>query len=310
MDKNMAIKNWDSLDNWQKFDMFGLMLGITPTANFPPSTSISKFREDFAKAKHIVIVTGAGVSAESGVPTFRGPGGYWRNKKVQELATVEHFEKNPSLTWQFYHHRREGMVTKLPNKAHIAIAECEKRLKSQGRRVVVITQNIDELHKRAGSENILEMHGSLFKIRCTKCQDVTANTDSPICPALAGKGAPDFEADEDNIPLDELPRCKKAGCGGLMRPHVVWFGEALDPSILAKAEEELEKCDLCLLIGTSSVVKPVALFGPRLSILGIPVAEFNTEETPVTKSLGYHFRGPACTLIPEALAKHESEPER
>ncbi|XP_052066235.1 NAD-dependent protein deacylase sirtuin-5, mitochondrial-like isoform X2 [Mytilus californianus] len=309
MDKNMALKNWDSLDNWQKFDMLGLIMGITTTATFPPSTSIPKFREDFAKAKHIVVVTGAGVSAESGVPTFRGPGGYWRNKKVQELATVEHFEKNPSLSWQFYHHRREGMVTKLPNKAHFAIAECEKRLKSQGRRVVVITQNIDELHKRAGSENILEMHGSLFKIRCTKCQDVTENTDSPICPALAGKGAPDLETEEDNIPLDKLPRCKKTGCGGLMRPHVVWFGESLDPSILAKAEEELEKCDLCLLVGTSSVVRPVALFGPRLSILGIPVAEFNTEETPVTKSLGYHFQGPACTLIPEALARHESEPE-
>ncbi|XP_021344062.1 NAD-dependent protein deacylase sirtuin-5, mitochondrial-like, partial [Mizuhopecten yessoensis] len=105
---------------------------------------------------------------------------------LQQLATPEAFHRDPSLVWEFYHHRREVMVTKKPNQAHIAIAECEERLAKQNRRVIVITQNIDELHRQAGTKNILELHGSLFKVRCTKCEEVTVNRDSPICEALAG----------------------------------------------------------------------------------------------------------------------------
>ncbi|XP_071121108.1 NAD-dependent protein deacylase sirtuin-5, mitochondrial-like isoform X1 [Mytilus edulis] len=274
-----------------------------------PSSSMPQFREDFAKAKHIVVLTGAGVSAESGVPTFRGAGGYWRKWQAQQLATPEAFEDNPSLVWEFYHYRREVMGTKDPNKAHIAISECEKRLKSQGRRVVVITQNIDELHKRAGSENILELHGSLFKTRCTKCEEVIENRLSPICPALADKGEPDPKAKDAKIPVDQLPKCKKAGCGGLLRPHVVWFGESLDPAVMDSAENELDHCDLCLVVGTSSVVYPAAMFAPKVASRGVPVAEFNPEKTDVTNSLGYHFHGPAGSFLPEALARHPSEPE-
>ncbi|XP_038596690.1 NAD-dependent protein deacylase sirtuin-5, mitochondrial-like [Tachyglossus aculeatus] len=153
-----------------------------------PSSSMADFREAFAKAKHVAIITGAGVSAVSGVPTFRGAGGFWRKWQAQDLATPLAFAKNASRVWEFYHYRREVMLSKHPNPAHLAIAECEAWLGKQGRRVVVITQNIDELHRRAGTENLLEIHGSLFKTRCTSCGNVAENYKSPICPALAGKG--------------------------------------------------------------------------------------------------------------------------
>ena len=273
-----------------------------------PSSSMPDFREDFSKAKHIVVLTGAGVSAESGVPTFRGAGGYWRKWQAQQLATPEAFEENPSLVWEFYHYRREVMATKEPNKAHLAIAACEKRLKSQGRKVVVITQNIDELHKRAGSENIYELHGNLFKTRCTKCCDIRENKDSPICSALEDKGAPDPEAQDARIPIHDLPRCTKEGCGGLLRPHVVWFGESLDSDVMNGADQELDQCDLCLVVGTSSVVYPAAMFAPTVAARGVPVAEFNMEETNVTSQLGYHFTGPAGANVPVALEKHDKEP--
>ncbi|KAK3611032.1 hypothetical protein CHS0354_022000, partial [Potamilus streckersoni] len=193
--------------------------------------------------------------------------------------------------------------------AHIAISECEKRLALQGRKVVIITQNIDELHKRAGSQNIIELHGNLFTTRCTKCGDVAKNYDSPICAALKDKGAPDPEAKDAKIPVNELPRCKKGGCGGLLRPHVVWFGEGLHREVLAKTNEELEHCDLCLVVGTSSVVYPAAMYAPMVAARGVPVAEFNVESTPATHQLGYHFQGPAGETLPSALTRHESEPQ-
>ena len=127
-----------------------------------PSSDMNAFREVFAKAKNIVVLSGAGISAESGVPTFRGAGGFWRKYQAQQLATPESFEVNSSLVWEFYSYRREVMQSKHPNPAHKAIAQLEKRLKPQGRSVVVVTQNIDELHKRAGSENVIELHGNVI----------------------------------------------------------------------------------------------------------------------------------------------------
>ncbi|XP_025300051.1 NAD-dependent protein deacylase sirtuin-5, mitochondrial isoform X2 [Canis lupus baileyi] len=271
-----------------------------------PSSNMADFRKLFAKAKHIVIISGAGVSAESGVPTFRGAGGYWRKWQAQDLATPQAFARNPSLVWEFYHYRREVMLSKEPNPGHLAIAECEARLREQGRRVMVITQNIDELHRRAGTKNLLEIHGSLFKTRCTSCGIVAENYKSPICPALSGKGAPDPEAQDARIPVEKLPRCEEAGCGGLLRPHVVWFGENLDPAILEEVDKELTLCDLCLVVGTSSVVYPAAMFAPQVSARGVPVAEFNMETTPATNRFRFHFQGPCGTTLPEALAPHET----
>ncbi|NXS79970.1 SIR5 deacylase, partial [Erpornis zantholeuca] len=272
-----------------------------------PSSNMADFREVFAKAKHIAIITGAGVSAESGVPTFRGAGGFWRKWEAQELATPGAFARNPSRVWEFYHYRREVMLSKHPNPAHIAIAECEKRLSKQGRSVVVITQNIDELHRKAGTKHLLEIHGSLFKTRCTSCGNVAANYKSPICPALAGKGAPDPDTEDAAIPVEDLPQCEEDGCKGLLRPHVVWFGEALDPGVLTAVEKELDICDLCLVVGTSSVVYPAAMFAPQVSARGVPVAEFNMEPTPATHRFRFHFPGPCGTTLPPALARHETE---
>ncbi|XP_052504730.1 NAD-dependent protein deacylase sirtuin-5, mitochondrial [Budorcas taxicolor] len=272
-----------------------------------PSSNMADFRKCFATAKHIVVISGAGISAESGVPTFRGEGGYWRKWKAQDLATPQAFARNPSQVWEFYHYRREVVQSKEPNAGHLAIAECQARLHRQGRQVVVITQNIDELHRKAGTKNLLEIHGSLFKTRCTSCGVVAENYKSPICPALSGKGAPDPQTQDAGIPVEKLPRCEEAGCGGLLRPHVVWFGENLDPAILEEVDKELALCDLCLVVGTSSVVYPAAMFAPQVSARGVPVAEFNMETTPATNRFRFHFQGPCGTTLPEALAPHETE---
>ncbi|XP_030228839.1 NAD-dependent protein deacylase sirtuin-5, mitochondrial isoform X1 [Gadus morhua] len=272
-----------------------------------PSSDLAAFRDIFSKAKHVVILTGAGVSAESGVPTFRGAGGYWRKWQAQQLATPEAFSRNPSRVWEFYHYRREVMLTKTPNPAHQAIAECQERLCRKGRKVTLVTQNIDELHRRAGSKDVLELHGSLFKTRCMSCGHVSANHKSPICAALEGKGAPDPNTDDAKIPVNDLPRCQEADCRGLLRPAVVWFGESLDSDILQRVEEELDSCDLCLVVGTSSIVYPAAMFAPQVAARGVPVAEFNMEHTPATMEFQFHFHGPCGTTLPAALAPHLSE---
>ncbi|XP_032783233.2 NAD-dependent protein deacylase [Daphnia magna] len=267
-----------------------------------PSADMDSFRKLLLKVNAVVILTGAGVSAESGVPTFRGAGGLWRIYSATDLATPSAFRSNPSLVWEFYHHRRENVASKHPNNAHKAIAEFEHRLTKQGKHVSVITQNIDELHQRAGSVNILELHGSLFKTRCLKCKKVESNYDSPICEALKGKGSASPTEGGENIPELLLPRCKVSSCGGLLRPYVVWFHENLDPIILKKAEKDLNSCDLCLVVGTSSIVYPAAMFAPQVAARGVPVAEFNMETTSATPNFEFHFSGPCGELLPIALA--------
>ncbi|CAG7833526.1 unnamed protein product [Allacma fusca] len=266
----------------------------------PPSADMETFRKLVNAAKHVVILTGAGVSAESGVPTFRGAGGYWRQFEAQQLATLQAFRKNPSLVWEFYHYRREVVLTKEPNPAHLAIAEFEKRLQHEGKKVVVITQNVDDLHVRAGTEKLIRLHGSLFQTKCMNCSDIAVNFDSPICPALKDKGKPDTNAEDARIPVESLPRCQK--CQGLVRPGVIWFGENLNEGDLTAAGKELEECDLCLVVGTSSVVYPAAMFAPQVAARGVPVAEFNLESTPATSRFGFHFEGPCGKTLPQALS--------
>jgi len=269
-----------------------------------PSSDLAHFRELLSEAKKVVVLTGAGVSAESGVPTFRGAGGLWRTYQAQDLATPQAFHRDPSLVWEFYHYRREVVLTKLPNPAHTAIAECQHRLSNQGRRLRVITQNVDELHTRAGTTDLVELHGSLFKTRCVECGEVKPNRQSPICEALRGRGAPEVEVEAARIQEADLPRCDNGGCGGLLRPHVVWFGEGLDERVLGSAYQELEECDLCLVVGTSSVVYPAAMFAPQVAARGVPVAEFNMETTPATSRLGgkgFFFQGPCGSTLPDAL---------
>ncbi|XP_064466975.1 NAD-dependent protein deacylase-like [Ornithodoros turicata] len=268
-------------------------------ARSQPSSDLAAFKEVLKAARHVVALTGAGISAESGVPTFRGAGGLWRKYNAQDIATPSAFLANPSLVWEFYHYRRDLVLQKRPNLAHQALGKAEDSFEKAGKRFVVITQNIDELHQAAGTKNLLELHGTLFKTRCTKCGDVAVNKDNPITPSLRGRGAPDPNAPDAAIPVGELPRCKK--CSGLLRPHVVWFGESLEPDVLSKATAELDKCDLCLVIGTSSVVYPAAMFAPEVAARGVPVAEFNLETTAGTENFGFHFDGPCGTTLPRAL---------
>jgi NAD-dependent protein deacetylase/lipoamidase len=176
--------------------------------------------------ERIVVFTGAGVSAESGIPTFRGAGGLWRNFRSEDLATPEAFARDPRLVWEWYEWRRGLVRNAQPNAAHFAIAQLE--------RAVVITQNVDALHARAGSRDIIELHGNLFRVRCTRERTT--------------RGA--LEA-FDEIP----PRCE---CGALLRPDVVWFGEMLPQAAIERASVEISESDLLLVIGTSGVVYPAA----------------------------------------------------
>ncbi|ESO02068.1 hypothetical protein HELRODRAFT_184965 [Helobdella robusta] len=278
------------------------MASSQTTSAIRMSSDLASFRKELRQAKHVVALTGAGVSAESGVPTFRGAGGFWRKWQATDLATPQAFNRNPSLVWEFYHYRREVMLTKKPNNGHIAIAKCEKRFLSEGRKFTVITQNIDELHYTAGSKNIIELHGSLFRVRCTKCGHREVDRSSPICEALKDRGEPDVDVPDARIPVDQLPKCRQPDCGGLVRPDVVWFGEMLDEVVLQKATAELDTCDLCLVVGTSSVVYPAAMFAPELASRGVTVAEFNVEETPASGAFKYYFQGPSGETLPSALA--------
>ncbi|XP_033119446.1 NAD-dependent protein deacylase sirtuin-5, mitochondrial-like [Anneissia japonica] len=270
---------------------------VVMMASQRPSSDLATFREYFRKAKYIVFMTGAGCSAESGIPTFRGAGGLWRTYQAQDLASPTAFAANPSLVWEFYSHRREVAASKEPNKAHIAIAECEQRLAKQGRSVVVITQNIDELHRRAGSKKVLELHGTLYKTRCTKCGIVVDNYTNPIVPALAGKGLPDPNVMDARIPVEELPKCSE--CGALTRPHVVWFSEALFPDVLGEVDKHLEKCDLYLVVGN-------LLLHDNYCIL-IPCNETARDSFHHSLRLIFHFKGPAGETLPKAIERHPSE---
>ncbi|XP_047528854.1 NAD-dependent protein deacylase-like [Vanessa atalanta] len=265
------------------------------------SSDIVKFKESLKAAKEIVILSGAGISAESGIPTFRGAGGYWRKYQASSLATPEAFRSSPSLVWEFYHYRREVAAQAQPNAGHIAIAKFEMKYGVE-KKVTVITQNVDGLHERAGTKNLIELHGNLFKTRCTKCKEVLANTDIPICEALANRGAPDANIVGSDIPIKSLPHCKKENCSGLLRPHIIWFGESLEPAILEKAGEAMESCDVCLVVGTSSVVYPAAMFAPQAAQRGAIVAEFNIEPTPATPDFHYYFEGPCGKTLPVALS--------
>ncbi|KAG6441413.1 hypothetical protein O3G_MSEX001796 [Manduca sexta] len=264
-----------------------------------PSSDMAKFKEALKAAKQVVILSGAGISAESGIPTFRGAGGFWRKYQSSALATPEAFRESPSLVWEFYHYRREVAAKAQPNAGHLAIANFEKKYGNE-KTITVITQNVDGLHARAGTKNLIELHGNLYKTRCTKCKEVLVNTDSPICEALANRGAPDAKVIGSDIPVKSLPHCKK--CGGLLRPHIVWFGEGLDPNVLENAERAMSKCDICLVVGTSSVVYPAAMFAPQAAARGATVAEFNLETTPATPDFHYYFEGPCGTTLPEALS--------
>ncbi|CAL5219744.1 g1642 [Coccomyxa viridis] len=253
--------------------------------------------------KHVVVLTGAGVSAESGVPTFRGSGGLWRTWNATDLATPGAFVRDPSLVWEFYNYRRELVQRCRPNPAHLALAAFERKVTEDGRRFTLITQNIDGLHAAAGSRNVVLLHGSLWDVcradrHGMKASKPCENRKQPLVPALEGKGAPDPATMAADIPREALPRDDK---GHLLRPGVVWFGENLDPDVLSRAQQAVDDADLFITVGTSSVVYPAAGFVSQVAARGVPCAEVNLESSGATASCKYTFQGRAGEILPDLL---------
>lgn len=231
-------------------------------------------RRLLANASTVAVLTGAGISAESGIPTFRGPGGVWRNRRAEDLATPEAFARDPEFVWEWYESRREFVSKAQPNAGHRALAELEQRTP----RFTLVTQNVDGLHERAGSRNVLRLHGSLWTVRCLQCGS---------------------EREERTVPLPvRPPRCE---CGGMLRPGVVWFGEGLNPIVWDNALKAVRAARVLLVVGTSAVVYPAASLVPLAAETGATVVEVNPDETPISGAADYSFRGPAGEILPQLL---------
>jgi NAD-dependent protein deacetylase/lipoamidase len=240
-----------------------------------PDQLISALRS----ARYLAVLTGAGISAESGVPTFRdAQTGLWSRYDPTELATAQAFQSNPKLVWDWYQWRRDLVAKAAPNAGHLALAQLESRFSQPGTRFTLITQNVDGLHQQAGGRDVIELHGNLWRTKCF--------TEDRVVEAWP--------------PTDEAPpRCPR--CGGLLRPDVVWFGEALPRAGLAKATQASRTCDFFLSIGTSALVQPAASL-PLIALeQGAVVVEINTDETPLTAQVTYSLRGAAGTILPELV---------
>jgi NAD-dependent deacetylase len=242
-----------------------------PSLPIPP-----KLIEALRSARYVVVLTGAGVSAESRIPTFRdAQTGLWAKYSPEELATPQAFRRNPKLVWEWYAWRRELVTQAKPNPGHLALAELEQCVP----KFTLITQNVDGLHQRAGNRNVIELHGNINR---TKCFDEGGIIDSWL-------------------PTTELPpRCPR--CGGLLRPDVVWFGESLPQEALVVAFMAAEQCDLFLSIGTSALVQPAASLPLVALEQGTVVVEINPDTTPLTPRVTHALRGPAGQVLP-ALVK-------
>jgi NAD-dependent deacetylase len=243
---------------------------------------IERVRELLKNAQSVCVLTGAGISAESGIPTFRGAGGLWKQFRAEDLATPEAFRRDPLLCWEWYGWRRSVIADVKPNPAHYALADLEKR----SREFTLITQNVDGLHSAAGTQALLEIHGSIWKLRCTAC----------------GR-----EWIDRSVPLPLPPRCEI--CGALARPGVIWFGENLDPQIWAAAERAVSRCDVLLVIGTSAVVYPAAGLVPLAHSRGAKLVEVNLEPTPVSGVVDCALTGRAGEILPNLISSADTPHE-
>ncbi len=231
-------------------------------------------RDWISRAHSIAVLTGAGISAESGIPTFRDAGGLWKNFRAEDLATPQAFARDPKFVWEWYDWRRSLIAQAEPNPGHRALAELEKRAPH----FTLITQNVDGLHDRAGSTHILKVHGDIWTLRCTLC----------------GCERRDLRPSLPELP----PLCK---CGAIERPGVVWFGENLPPDVWTQAEQAAEAADVFLVIGTSALVYPAAGLVHLAKSSGAKVIEINPAETPVSNMVDYSWRAPAAEAVPQLL---------
>lgn len=222
----------------------------------------------------IVILTGAGISAESGLPTFRDVNGLWEGHRPEEVATPEAFERDPALVHRFYNMRRAALDTVQPNAAHLALARLQEELVGE---VMLVTQNVDDLHERGGSKEVVHMHGELRKSRCAHCEEVRV-----------------WEGD-----MSAATVCPTCGRSGGMRPHIVWFGEM--PFYLRKIDLALKAADVFVAIGTSGMVYPAAGFVRRALEKGAETIEVNNADTEVSHRFERHLVGPATEMVPQLV---------
>ncbi len=236
----------------------------------------ARLLENLRDAEKVAVLTGAGVSAESGVPTFRDPGGIWEKIRPEQLANFEAFMSDPDFVWSWYQHRREIMREVKPNKGHIALAEMEDIFPGFD----LVTQNIDNLHFRAGSKKVTELHGNIERNFCMKCRTFY------------------FEID---LSEKKVLKCEK--CGGLIRPDVVWFGEMLPMKELTHAEECAANADVFFTIGTSAEVYPAAMLPIIAKKAGAYVVEINTKPTAISSELDEILTGKSGEILFELLNK-------
>lgn len=228
------------------------------------------FLNQLKESKRIVFFTGAGISAESGIPTFRGKDGIWNKLKPEELANFSAFMRNPQMVWEWYNHRKKIIHESKPNAGHQAIAEMQNLFED----VTVVTQNIDNLHRRAGSKNIFELHGNIERNFCINCRT--------------------FYNEELDF-SEGVPKCK---CGGLIRPDVVWFGEYLPEDQFSGGEKAALNSDMFFVVGTSAVVYPAAGLVYTAKRGGSFIVEVNLEETEVSSACDASFYGEAGKILP------------
>jgi NAD-dependent deacetylase len=242
------------------------------TPQLTPQT-LKDAQQALGRAKRIAVLTGAGISAASGVPTFRGDGGLWRNFRAQDLATPEAYQRDPQLVWQWYQMRFNALLDVQPNAAHLALVSIESRSED----FTLVTQNVDGLHQRAGSNNVFELHGNVTQGRCEGCGEVTVL--------------------EPGFPLP--PPCPS--CSAPMRPNVVWFGEMLPAAALEAGIDAFNRAEVALIIGTSALVEPAASLGRMAAHAGAFVIEINPESTPLTPFANVSLQTDAVTGMMQLL---------
>ncbi len=222
-----------------------------------------------AQFERVVFFTGAGMSAESGVPTYRGQGGLWKHYDYERYACQTAFDRDPEGVWDFHNYRRELVGACRPHRGHDVIVAAEQQLS----RVTVVTQNIDGMHQLAGSTGVTELHGSLWRVRCDRCGETQSGYDSPLADLHCG------------------------GCGGWWRPDIVWFGDMLNEAVVQSAVSQISQCDLLVAVGTSAVVYPAAQLPQLAAKGGAVLVEINPEPTPMSALYHHHLRGPASEML-------------
>ena len=231
------------------------------------------------KATNVAVLTGAGISAESGVPTFRGADGIWKKFKPEELASMDAFMRNPELVWEWYEHRRKIIRDIKPNPAHYTLRKMEEYYPYFS----IATQNVDGLHNRAGSRTVYELHGNILRSKCNKC----------------GKIVLDVKLEKNQVPTCE--------CGGLIRPDVVWFGEMLPEDVLNASFEAARSAEVYFSIGTSAVVYPAAMLPQEAKRHGAFVVEINLEPTPLSNQVDVSIMGKAGEILPQLWQQVEDK---